>query len=102
MDTNNGLVVDEGSHVFGKTVSTTVDALNMLDFIGDIFIQYKQGRLPKVMIEERDELLRKWFDGSIKEDVESQLYEQPVASIESDSEQRVRLDLKRQRVDGDL
>jgi hypothetical protein len=74
----------------------------MLDFIGDIFVQYKQGRLPKVTIEERDELLRKWFDGSIKEDVEPQLYEQSVTTVESDSEQRVRIDLKRQRVDGNL
>ncbi len=100
-DINISEDVSNGIHVYGETVSLTAQALNMLDFIGDIFVQYKQGRLPKSSKEERDELLRKWFDGSIR-DVESQLYEQPVTPIESDSEQRVRNNVKRQRVDGDI
>jgi len=100
MNTNEESI-EIGSHIYGKTVSQLVDSSSMLDFIGDIFLQYKQGKLPKTSKEETEELLRKWFDGSIK-DVESQLYEQPVTTSESDSEQRLRNITKRQRVDSDV
>lgn len=100
MNTNEESI-EIGSHIYGKTVSQLVDSSSMLDFIGDIFLQYKQGKLPKTSKEETEELLRKWFDGSIK-DVESQLYEQSVTTSESDSEQRLRNLTKRQRVDSDV
>jgi hypothetical protein len=100
MNTNEESI-EIGSHIYGKTVSQLVDSSSMLDFIGDIFLQYKQGKLPKTSKEETEELLKKWFDGSIK-DVESQLYEQSVTTSESDSEQRLRNLTKRQRVDSDV
>ena len=100
MNTNEESI-ESGSHIYGKTVSQLVDSSSMLDFIGDIFLQYKQGKLPKTSKEETEELLKKWFDGSIK-DVESQLYEQSVTTSESDSEQRLRNLTKRQRVDSDV
>ena len=91
-----------GVHFYGETVSQPLHSCNMLDFIGDIFIQYQKGNLPKTTPEETAELLRKWFDKSIKEDVKSELYEQPTTPIESDPEQCVRNVVKRQRVDSDL
>ena len=100
MNTNEE-IIDKGIHSYGKTVSQTIFSTSMLDFIGDIFLQYKQGKLPKTSKEETEELLRKWFDGSIK-DVEPQLYEQPVTPSESDSEQQVCNLTKRQRVDSDV
>jgi hypothetical protein len=100
MNTNEESI-ERGSHIYGKTVSQLVDSSSMLDFIGDIFLQYKQGKLPKTSKEETEELLKKWFDGSIK-DVESQLYEQSVTTSESDSEQRLLNLTKRQRVDSDV
>ena len=41
---SNDVLIDTGVHYYGETVSQIIPASNMLDFIGDIFIQYKQGR----------------------------------------------------------
>ena len=101
MKTNENSL-DKGIHIYGETVSQTVNGSNMLDFISDIFIQYRQGNLPRATPEETAELLRKWFDGSIKEDVEPQLHEQSTTPIETDLEQCVRNVVKRQRVDSDV
>jgi hypothetical protein len=95
----NESTVDKGTHFYGETVSSTVNATDMLDFIADIFVQYRQGKLPKISPEETAVLLAKWFDGSITEDDESKLYEQSVAAIESGAEQLVRHILKRPRID---
>jgi hypothetical protein len=94
--------VDTGVHFYGETVSQNIDTTNMLDFIADIFIQYQRGNLPKTTPEETSELLRKWFDGSILEDVQSEFYEQPVTPVESRTRQHVRNILKRPRVDSNL
>lgn len=98
----NDQEVDKGIHIYGETVSQNIDSTSMLDFIFDLLIQHKNGTLPKSNPEEVAELLTKWFDGSLKEHVESELHEQSVASIESGSEQCVRNIVKRQRVDSDV
>jgi hypothetical protein len=107
MDTNigNDLNVNgemEGIHIYGETVSQPIQASNMLDFIADIFVQYQQGNLPKTTPEETAELLRKWFDGSLSKDVNSEFHEQPITPIESSSEQCIRNILKRPRIDSEL
>ena len=98
----NDQEIDKGIHIYGETVSQTIDSTSIPDFIFDILIQYKNGTLPKSSPEEVAELLTKWFDGTIKEHVESELHEQSVTSVESDSEQCVRNIVKRQRVDSDV
>ena len=47
MNTNEESI-ESGSHIYGKTVSQLVDSSSMLDFIGDIFLQYKQGNYQKL------------------------------------------------------
>ena len=74
----------------------------MLDFIGDIIIEYSRGNLPKSSPEETAELLRKWFDKSILQDVQSEFHEQPVTPIESSTEQCIRNVLKRPRIDSEF
>jgi len=101
METNEESV-NTGIHFYGETVSQTMSTTNMLDFIKDIFIQYDQGYLPKTTPEETAELLKKWFDGSLSKDVQSQFYEQSTPSVESRAEQFVCNVLKRPRVDSNV
>ena len=98
----NEVLVDTGVHFYGETVSQPITASSMLDFIGDIIIEYGRGNLPKSSPEETAELLRKWFDKSILQDVQSEFYEQPVTPIESSTEQCIRNVLKRPRIDSDF
>ena len=98
----NEVTVDTGVHFYGETVSQPITTSSMLDFIGDIIIEYSRGNLPKSSPEETAELLRKWFDKSILQDVQSEFHEQPVTPIESSAEQCIRNVLKRPRIDSEF
>ena len=94
--------VNTGSHVYGETVSKTISSLEMYDFMLNILIQASLGNLPKSSPEEVRQLLLERFDTTLAKNVESELPEQPAPPIEDHSEQLVRNQLKRQRVDSDV
>ena len=94
--------VNTGSHVYGETVSKTISSLEMYDFMLNILIQASLGNLPKSSPEEVRQLLLERFDASLPKNVKSEFPEQPASPIEDHSEQLVRNQLKRQRVDSDV
>ena len=93
---------DKGTHFYGETVSKTISSLEMYDFMVNILIQSSLGKLPKSSPEEIKQLLVERFDVAVTQNVEPELSEQSTTTLEDDSEQYVRNQLKRQRVDSDI
>jgi len=118
-----------GIHFYGETVSKTMSSNEILGDFLDIFIQASLGNLPKSSPQEIQQLLNERFQrfqpleepslvayteaynkltnpnpnsNSILNNVECQLPQPTVPTLEDNPEQHVRHELKRQRVDSDL